>query len=447
MSVDKLPARIAKLDTEINLQTEILKRVEHDESLAEPQLNEIHGLKEPPEDLKLERDSSLFQCILDPITRLPLEISSEIFLQSLPPFPEGMYESCPHHIPRLLLSICNAWTNIALSTPGLWSAIHILLPCSKGLKEILPIWLERARNQPLSISLQVEGWFDADVLDIIWQRGPQLKYLQLYEMHRMENNDILKVACPGPLPSLETLVTRSQLGWHLNPPQILYLLRQTPNLVEYFINTRIGRLENTGDDMVHPKLRRLTFGEHGICPDRGTRLLRRLSLPSLEVLSIATSSDVLLSFLRRSVPPLLELTLRTRRDAMDFVALAECAPDLSRLEVWYPEPLAVENLLAALETQSLLPRLDTLVLHLDRHYLPGNGDAFWPALLRALAARRTHVRVFRLTVLGRLPASQLPPPRIRAAIRELGTDGMQVSISATEGRWTSLLGSVDTDTD
>ncbi|KAJ6510620.1 hypothetical protein C8R45DRAFT_393244 [Mycena sanguinolenta] len=197
---------------------------------------------------------------------------------------------------------------------------------------------------------------------------------------------------------------------HLNPPHLLYILRQTPNLVDYFVDIMIGRLENS---------------ERGIPPAHGTRLLRRLSLPSLEVLSIATSSDVLLSFLRRSGPPLLELTLRIRRGAIDFVTLAECAPNLSRFE-------------------SLLPHLDTLVVHLDRHYLPENGDAFWPTLVRTLASRRTHIHVFQLTTLGRLRASQLPPLRIRAAIRELVTDGMQVSISMAEGRWTSELGS-DTD--
>ncbi|KAJ6510621.1 hypothetical protein C8R45DRAFT_964673 [Mycena sanguinolenta] len=178
MSVEELRARIAKLDAETPPQ----KELKLDESLAEPQLNEIHQLLK---NLNLEHDNSLAQrpldSVLDPITRLPLEISSMIFLQSVAPFPQGIYGSCPHHMPRLLLSICNAWTSIALSTPGLWSAIHILFPCSKGLKEILPIWLERARNQPLSISLQVEGELDAGVFTILWKQAPRLKHLELYE--------------------------------------------------------------------------------------------------------------------------------------------------------------------------------------------------------------------------------------------------------------------------
>ncbi|KAJ6510624.1 hypothetical protein C8R45DRAFT_1207516 [Mycena sanguinolenta] len=234
MSVEELRARIAKLDARFFSRSSM--KASLSPSLL---LNEIHRLKELLENLSLEHDDGLVQrpldSVMDPITRLPLEISSMIFLQSVAPFPWASTD--------LALTIC----------PGYFSGS----------------------------------------------------------------------AVPGP----------------------------TPNLVEYFVDTRIGRLENSGEDVIHPKLRRLTFGKRGIPPAHGTRLLRRLSLPSLEVLSIATSSDVLLSFLGR----LLELTLRIKRGAMDFVTLTECAPNLSRFEVWFPERLFVEDLFAALEFQSLLP--------------------------------------------------------------------------------------------
>jgi hypothetical protein len=94
---DELRARVAELDTEILRQrdSEVLKDLERDRSLVRRQLN----------------------ALIDPVARLrlPVEISSEIFIQSLPPFPQpGAI-----HIPMLLLNIYNTWRNIALSTPSL----------------------------------------------------------------------------------------------------------------------------------------------------------------------------------------------------------------------------------------------------------------------------------------------------------------------------------------
>ncbi|KAJ7302070.1 hypothetical protein DFH08DRAFT_723533, partial [Mycena albidolilacea] len=93
---DELRARIVELDTEIRRQrdSEVLKDLECDRSLVRRQLN----------------------ARIDPVARLPVEISSEIFIQSLPPFPQpGAI-----HIPMLLLNICNTWRDIALSTPSFW---------------------------------------------------------------------------------------------------------------------------------------------------------------------------------------------------------------------------------------------------------------------------------------------------------------------------------------
>ncbi|KAJ7851546.1 hypothetical protein B0H13DRAFT_1643911, partial [Mycena leptocephala] len=101
-SIQDLRARIEKLLTEIDLQKEVLKKLEHDKSLLQRQLNTA----------------------LDPVARLPFEISSEIFLQSLPDF----VEPGAHHAPMLLLIICNTWTNVVLSTPALWASIHIAFP-------------------------------------------------------------------------------------------------------------------------------------------------------------------------------------------------------------------------------------------------------------------------------------------------------------------------------
>ncbi|KAJ7853674.1 hypothetical protein B0H14DRAFT_780968 [Mycena olivaceomarginata] len=117
MSAQELRTRIDKLSIEIDLQKEILKKLERDRSLARRQLN----------------------AVVDPVARLPLEISSKIFLkslnQSVVPQPAELV---------LLLKICNSWTNIALSTPDLWTSFRIDFPCPKGVVHALPFWFGRA---------------------------------------------------------------------------------------------------------------------------------------------------------------------------------------------------------------------------------------------------------------------------------------------------------------
>ncbi|KAJ6487733.1 hypothetical protein C8R45DRAFT_255193 [Mycena sanguinolenta] len=172
----------------------------------------------------------------------------------------------------------------------------------------------------------------------------------------------------GPSPSLETLTMRGD-GCFLR--FTLDLLRVAPNLIEYLIyDTDIFFFSVHVEQVVLPKLRRLTFGN--------------------PVLKIDSPSGVLLGFLKQSSPPLLELTrsLKVRDDAIDFVALDEYVPGLRRLKVWFPEYSVRESLFSALASQSLLHRLHTLAIHIDRHDLPESCTGFWNALVRALAACR-----------------------------------------------------------
>ncbi|KAJ7666909.1 hypothetical protein DFH06DRAFT_984051, partial [Mycena polygramma] len=128
-SVERLRARVAELSNAIRLQKEVLKNLEKDKSSAQRELN----------------------ALLDPMARIPLEISSEIFLQSLPCFPER--KPNVENAPVLLLRICHAWRNVALLTPQLWSGIQLIFPRTPGFNEGVQTWLHRASNRPLSISL------------------------------------------------------------------------------------------------------------------------------------------------------------------------------------------------------------------------------------------------------------------------------------------------------
>ncbi|KAJ7229651.1 hypothetical protein C8J57DRAFT_1583039, partial [Mycena rebaudengoi] len=79
-----------------------------------------------PDDLERSRADTQHQLntLLDPIARLPLEISSDIFLHCLP-------EVCRPNArtaPMLFLNVCATWAEIALSTPALWATIHVDFP-------------------------------------------------------------------------------------------------------------------------------------------------------------------------------------------------------------------------------------------------------------------------------------------------------------------------------
>ncbi|KAJ7236160.1 hypothetical protein C8J57DRAFT_1088446, partial [Mycena rebaudengoi] len=98
--------RVDELSASIALQKKILEDLERTRADTQRQLNTI----------------------LDPIARLPLEITSDIFLHCLP-------EVCRPNAdiaPMVLLRVCATWAEIALSTPALWATIHVDYPRAKG---------------------------------------------------------------------------------------------------------------------------------------------------------------------------------------------------------------------------------------------------------------------------------------------------------------------------
>jgi hypothetical protein len=152
------------------------------------------------------------------------------------------------------LNICNTWTDIALATPDLWAAAHVIFPCARGFKESLTVWLERSYNRPLSILL--EGKPDEDVLASIWGHGERLRHLGIREADdpdRPQAIQILGDSNPGTLPSLETLPIRgsvtefSEFSLH----RICEAPRLAPNLVEYpLCDTKISNDMNPSEYVV-----------------------------------------------------------------------------------------------------------------------------------------------------------------------------------------------------
>jgi hypothetical protein len=405
MSVEEIQARIAQLSVDIETQRELLRQLENSKIFAQRQLNAIR----------------------DPVARLPLEISSEIFVRCLPPFrPTPGARS----LPMLLLNICSAWTHIALSTPALWASIDLEFP---GV-EILQLWFERARHRTLSISLR--RGLGNGVGSILRKYAEQIKQLELYE----ENVDSLSFN----LPSLEILTIGSpdydSEDFHvLRLAPIMRLLSLSPNLVECtFINLSINIPPNTQSKMILPGLRCLKFGVLGPGTHGGDDILLHLSLPALEELLVPlyhlTDSEFSL-FLEQSLPPLRRLALGSEYRDIEFIQLDEwlrLVPTLTDLEFFTEHSIFANDLFSTLadSPSDFLPNLQSLKI---RHQSPTLSPSY-QTLLRALSARHTRLYYFHLQPLNECK----PPADVYDGLHRLVADGMEIYIGSRNENYISV---------
>ena len=100
-------AKLADLDVEINRIKEIYSNLMEQRQVL---LAEIEG----------------YHNLISPARRAPIEVLQEIFLHTLPTSHNALMD--PHECPLLLTRICSEWRRIALSTPQLWSSIHVPVP-------------------------------------------------------------------------------------------------------------------------------------------------------------------------------------------------------------------------------------------------------------------------------------------------------------------------------
>ncbi|KAJ7512409.1 hypothetical protein B0H11DRAFT_1951100 [Mycena galericulata] len=431
-SVDELNACIENLSADIERQKKILKDLEHSKSFYQRKLNDIR----------------------DPVAQLPLEISSEIFLQCLPYMPGPSANDAP----ILLLNVCNAWSEIAISTPALWAEITVVFPRARGFQEPLGIWLQRAQFQPLSISFT--NAFDQNIADTVWRHGQQVKHLELccddsdgFEESEHSNNILQWWSPPGPLPLLESLTLRhvpyqdGDLRYYWEGPQLLTLLRLAPNLIECTFNgvRAIDGLHNVREMQVLPTLRRLMFAgeEYGIRSD--DEILKYLTMPSLEALSLPmspVSSDDLLSFFRRSSPPLRELVVASRFREEKLTRLDEClhlVPTLTHFDLWCPSTRAMDELFATLaQSPSLLPNLCSWTIGLDPAWNNRISSASWEALLRVLTARHTQIQIVHVAFQYDARTILKLAADILAGFRALVDGGMELYIGPHRQSFISL---------
>jgi hypothetical protein len=144
---------------------------------------EIQRLCELVETMKIKREAIQkriddHNIILSSVRRLPLDVLHEIFFHCLPTHRNPIMSSSES--PVLLTRICSSWRAIALSSPRIWSKIHIPLPgdpssavgygtiidetslssrrqrfaaLQKMRCDVVQTWLSRSGTCPLSFSI------------------------------------------------------------------------------------------------------------------------------------------------------------------------------------------------------------------------------------------------------------------------------------------------------
>ncbi|KAJ7641172.1 hypothetical protein FB45DRAFT_738787 [Roridomyces roridus] len=198
----------------------------------------------------LERNA-LHQVLIDykyPVLSLPSEITSQIFVQFLPSYPERT-SFIGLSSPALLLQVCRQWRDVALATPELWSTFEVKMryrdtPAVHARNQRLLVeWLERSKDCPLSVELfcwsgSSVALVEAALIDALVRHSKRWQDMRLSlpykHLHRMA----------GSFPILRDLHLGAQGAWSsdgtkLSPPPNFTL--QTPNL-------RKLHLDHPGDD-------------------------------------------------------------------------------------------------------------------------------------------------------------------------------------------------------
>ncbi|KAJ7657471.1 hypothetical protein B0H17DRAFT_1145908 [Mycena rosella] len=141
------------------------------------------------------------------------------------------------HAPMILATICNGWTDIALSTPSLWAAIDADKPIS-NLASLLDIWLRRAGNRVLSISLPTP--LTSEIAAVVARHAHQLKVLQMYHHDDDGDTDFSTAVGPWPSSSLQNIQFQDLLQ---------FLRRSSPPLQQIIVGDAAWLVDWTLEDL------------------------------------------------------------------------------------------------------------------------------------------------------------------------------------------------------
>ncbi|KAJ7233761.1 hypothetical protein C8J57DRAFT_1480202 [Mycena rebaudengoi] len=338
--------------------------------------------------------------MLDPMTRLPVEISSEIFILCLP---DSAYRRPnPAAAPLLLLRICTAWADIARSTPTLWDTIRVDFPRPEGFENLFHSYLARAQTRGLALTLS--GRYDEARFASLWPES----------------------ALPAASANLKALTLYP--SYILDPAGILRLLRAAPaGLVEctlldgYYLGSRT-------DSLTLPCLQSLSLkAPYGCHLD----ILKYLSAPALRRLTILRIHDdvdeaLLISFLTRLEAPLQSLHLKISHPVA-YAQFLNLVPTLTCLRLSWDTSTLFLNFLGG-SPQQFLPQVHDLTFSVRDLHQP---DSEFHPLCNLLSARGSQITTFRF--IHEDYTFITPPLDVLHTLRQLAEEfGMKIHFGTTD---------------
>ncbi|KAJ6525088.1 hypothetical protein DFH09DRAFT_1189045 [Mycena vulgaris] len=326
----------------------------------------------------------------------------------------------------LLLNICNAWTDIALSTPVLWAAIHLDGRPVLDQSSLLGAWFERAGSRALSISLPKK--LTGDMAAAITRHADQLQDLMMI----YDTETIALVTGAGPFMGLKTLSTGFQ-GEDASTRAMMEMFRTSPNLVECTFDGGFWEEEDyrhNAEILVLPYMQHLKFGKFPGSPNSAV-ILDYISTPRLQTLIFPCDPDfqTLLRFLRRSSPPLQKLVLGSNHRITDWTRqeMQECLsllPDLAQVELIQPVDHAADHFVAILaDSPDLVPKLTSISL---RWFNP--SAPWYQSLATALSVRQKRIKFVQVELYNPTGLAE----DVCVALRHLAADGMSIYVGTKD---------------
>ncbi|KAJ7140940.1 hypothetical protein C8R44DRAFT_604248, partial [Mycena epipterygia] len=135
------------------------QEIEHIQTDLASRSQELVRIDERIRELSAQRDE--IQCYIDSHKalishprRLPPDIVREIFVACLPTDRNAVMSA--QEAPLILCRICNAWRDIARSTPKLWATLHVPVDFILAKEPRMPAvaeWLQLSGASPVSLSV------------------------------------------------------------------------------------------------------------------------------------------------------------------------------------------------------------------------------------------------------------------------------------------------------
>ncbi|KAJ7641135.1 hypothetical protein FB45DRAFT_899511 [Roridomyces roridus] len=349
------------------------------------------------EGLTTSQASPAVSSVPDTMSRLPVEISSDIFLRSAPNAQAS----------SVLVRVSRAWNRIALGTPSLWTTLsNDGIPAAK-FPVLLKAWFARGQGLPVSLSQgpMLPSAF-LQTVEVLANNSQLVQTLNIY----LHDGALDKISCISFGALRHLTIDASEDERVGTSADLIALVRGAPNLVECNLNEVFYTHQNHSLDglgsFTHSSLKHLRFGKSQDGFKRITAspaILSCLKLPSLQTLRVFftrnqryTEND-LVKFLTQSPAPLRALHIgfshRVRWRAAVLESLQLVSTTLTELEILHPRNLAT-TLFDALDVNAdLLPRLQSLHV---RGYLDGDNLPEPQRISNVLKARRGSVKSFRI---------------------------------------------------